>query len=76
MITVTERVFEHDKLIHESKQEWPLKSRFLNEFRKLPDVTGFVIYDLQRSNKATLEMNNGIRREIEIAPKIAMTSNG
>jgi hypothetical protein len=74
MIEVTETVFNDEGAVeHTTKQEWALKSRFLNQFAKLPGVTGLVTYALQKHNTAEFEIN-GVRRKIEIQPKVELVA--
>jgi hypothetical protein len=69
MFIVTEKVFENDKLIHESEQKWDLKSQFINRFKKLAGVSSHSVCDLNKNNRVELELD-GLKRVIEITPKI------
>lgn len=69
MIEVTEQVFENGELIHTSKKEWGIKSRFINEFKKLSGVSSYVAAELNRNNRVEIEQD-GLKRVIEIQPRI------
>lgn len=72
MITVTEHVYKDDGTIeHSSKKEWRLKSRFLNQLKKIPGISSYTISELHLKNEAAFEID-GVKRKIDIQPRIEL----
>lgn len=71
MFKVTETVFEDDKVVHQSEQDWKLKSKFINDFKKIPGISSHVACDLAKNNRVEFEAG-GLKRIIEIKPQIEL----
>ncbi len=69
MIKVIETVYNEGEEPKVIEQEWKLKSAFINQLKALPQVSNFVICDLQKTNTCEF-MIDGVRRTIQIEPKI------